>query len=238
MPIPGYTLDQVQSSYRRLLAQYNARQIPWEQFVAQVGQLRAQDPQGIWWTIEPRSGGWLRYDGRQWVPGQPQFSPPPKIPTRREASPLSQPAKPVPAAQPASQRAGLSGLRARVIATPILALVPAVACGGLWFLYTFLGAFKGEGLGGIDFITPIIIIGVPFLFWAFRKPIDSILRPLDPILRPIPMPLRFGIVLATPILLGCACAYLNSYGYGSLRLSSFVSILAAAVLTRKPGVQA
>lgn len=227
--MPGYTLDQVQSSYRRLLAQYNARQIPWEQLVAQVGQLRAQDPQGVWWTIEPRSGGWLRYDGHQWVPGQPQFSPPPKIPARSETSPP---------AQPASRGAGLSGLRARVIATPILALVPAVACGGLWFLYTFLGTFKGEGLGGIDFITPIIIIGVPFLFWAFRKPINSILRPLDPILQPIPMPLRFGIVLATPILLGCACAYINSYGYGSLRLSSFVSILAAAVLTRKPGVQA
>jgi hypothetical protein len=235
--MPGYTLDQVQSSYRRLLAQYNARQMPWEQFAAQVGQLRAQDPQGVWWTIDPRSGGWLRYDGRQWVSGQPHLSPPPKIPARRETGPPASSAVPIQAAQLARQRPSPGGLRARVIATPILALVPAVACGGLWFLYTFLGTFKGEGLSGIDFITPIIIIGVPFLLWAFRKPVDSILRPLDPLIQPIPMPLRYGIVLGIPVLLGCACAYINSYGYGSLRLSSFVSILAAAVLTRKPGVQ-
>ena len=48
---------------------------------------------------------------------------------------------------------------------------------------------------------------------------------------------KYGIVLAVPILLGCACASTSSYGYASLRLSSFASVLAAAVLTRNPGVQ-
>jgi len=234
--MPEYTLDQIQTSYRHLLAQYNARQLTWEQFAAQVSQLRTQDPNGVWWTIDPSSGSMLRFDGSQWVAAQPIASSPTYISTHRETGHPTGNRASAQAAQPVTPRSGLGRWRARVIATPILALVPAVACGGLWFLYTFLGTFKGEGLSGIDFLTPLIIIGIPLLLWAFRKPVDSLLRPFDPILRSIPKPLRYGIVLAVPILLGCACASTSSYGYASLRLSSFASVLAAAVLTRNPGV--
>ena len=235
--MPEFTLDQIQSSYRHLLGLYNAHHLTWEQFAAQVGQLRAQDLNGVWWTIDPRSGGMLRYDGSQWVPAPPVTSSASNVSARRETGPAPDTGASIQAAQQVRSQSGLNKWRARVIATPILALVPALACGGLWFLYTFLGTFKGEGLSGIDFLTPLIIIGIPLLLWAFRKPVDSLLRPFDPILRSIPKPLRYGIVLAVPILLGCACASTSSYGYASLRLSSFASVLAAAVLTRNPGVQ-
>ena len=128
-------------------------------------------------------------------------------------------------------------VRAWVIAMPILALVPSLACGGIWFLYTFLGVFKYEGLQGIDLITPIIIVGVPILLWFFKKPIDNLLTPLDPVIGSIPMPLRFGIIFGVPIMLSCMCSSIASSGYGALRFSSLVSILVAAVLTRKVEVR-
>ena len=147
--MPGYTLDQVQSSYHRLLAQYNARQIPWEQLVAQVGQLRAQDPQGVWWTIEPRSGGWLRYDGRQWVPGQPQFSPPPKA---------GRPTCPVRDAHPGSSTRQPEGRPGRAARQGNCDADPGPGAGSCLRRFVVSlhipGGFQGRGNGGYRFHHP------------------------------------------------------------------------------------
>jgi hypothetical protein len=196
-----------------------------EQFQTEMVKLRWADTGGVWWTIDSAKGTFLRYDGARWMPAQPPraaLQPAPVPPSRAQSVPLPQKESPT-----------LARIRKLVAATPILALVPSVACGGLWFLYTTLGILDSEGLRGVDFITPIIVIGVPLLLWFFKKPIDRLLAPLGPTLQTIPMPLRFGIVLALPIFLGCGCATVSSSGYGSLNFVSLVSILAAAVLTRK-----
>lgn len=144
-----------------------------------------------------------------------------------------------PSASPSAARrvsnANPNHWRARMVATPFLTLVPAAACGGLWFLYTFLGAFKGEGLVGIDFITPLLVVGIPGLLWAFHKPLDRLLRPLNPLYRAIPRPLRLGIALAVPIALSCCFSTVSTYGYGALRWSTFLSLMTVAIMTREPG---
>lgn len=207
--------DQMVQRFRQLQASYQLRQISYDQFLSEVGKLRFQDRLGFWWAIDPQTGNFLRFDGRQWV----AVSPPPSYP----------PAGPIRSKQ--FTRSG--GLQALFAASPILALIPAVACGGLWFFYTFLGIFKGEGLRGVDFITPAIIIGVPVILWLFRKSIDTLLKPLDALIQPIPTPLRYGIVIGLPVILGCSCSLIQSSGYASLNFTVLVSTLAAAILTRK-----
>ena len=126
----------------------------------------------------------------------------------------------------------LQRARARVNVMPILALAPSMACGSLWFLYTFLGVFKYEGLRGIDFLTPIIVVGTPVMLRFFKKPLDEKLAPLDPIIGNIPIPLRFGIIFGMPLMLSCICSTVTSSGYGALRFTSLVSIFVATILTR------
>jgi hypothetical protein len=120
--------------------------------------------------------------------------------------------------------------RRLLAASPLLVVVPSILCGSLWFLYTFLGVFKSEGIGGIDCITPLIVGGLPVLFWVFKKPIDKLLLPLKPGIQTVPRPMRLGIALAVPFVLGCGCSTLSSSGYLALNVSAFVSVMTAVVL--------
>ncbi len=62
---------EAESKYSRLKRRLEAGALGPEQFQAQVGQLRVKDEQGRHWAIDPRSGGWLFYDGVNWVPARP-----------------------------------------------------------------------------------------------------------------------------------------------------------------------
>jgi hypothetical protein len=95
-----------------------------------------------------------------------------------------------------------------------------------------MGVFKSGSIWGIDFVTPLIVIGLPLLFWLFKKPIDKLLLPLKPTIQRVPKPLRLGIALAVPLLLSCGCSTLASSGYLALNVSTFVSVMTAAVLLR------
>ena len=117
-------------------------------------------------------------------------------------------------------------------ASPILAVLPSVVCGGLWFLYTFLGLFKSEGMLGVDWFTPLIIGVFPVVLWIFKKQIDRLLLPLKPVVTSLAKPLRLGIVLGVPVLLGCVCSTAIPSGYLSLNVSSVISVVAAAILMR------
>ena len=132
--------------------------------------------------------------------------------------------------KPALNRKSIKGI-------PILALIPGLFCGGAWFLYTFIGVFKTEGLRGIDILTPAFIVLVPAAFWLFGKQIDKILKPLIPLIGPFPKPLRYGIILGVPVLLGCGCSFISRSGYGLLNLSTLISALVAGILMRIPEVK-
>ena len=42
-----------------------------ESFLKAISQLMVQDAQGKYWTIDPKTGDWLYYDGHIWQPATP-----------------------------------------------------------------------------------------------------------------------------------------------------------------------
>lgn len=232
-------LNQFQQRYQQLRAMRNAGQLNPQQFIAEVQKLRWQDSRQVWWGINT-DGACLYYDGRQWMPAQ-SSQVARGLPTHApEALPLPvlapaqvwPPRSPLPFQAPPQPPTARSGCSSLVAASPILAIVPSLLCGSVWFLYTFLGVFRGENIAGIDFMTPLIVGGLPMLFWVFKKPIDRLLLPFKPAIQSFPRPSRMGIALAVPILLGCGCSLLSTTGYSGLHVSSFVSVMTAAVLLR------
>ncbi len=63
--------EQLEARYRELVAQRQAGRIDSQVFDEQVGALRLQDAEQRWWQIDPASGHWLRWDGSQWLRGEP-----------------------------------------------------------------------------------------------------------------------------------------------------------------------
>lgn len=206
--------------FEQLRALRDCGQLHPQQFETEVQKLHWQDASGAWYMIDP-DGRVLRHDGQRWQPFAPA-PPPTSAPPPASAPGFELPPGAVTRMQNLVPRALL----------PILPLIPSLLCGGLWFLYTFIGMFKSEGLGGVDWITPAFVVGLPLLFWLFKKPLDRLLLPLKSPLQAIPKALRLGIALALPVFLGVACTSFSTIGYGGLRISALISVLAAAVLLR------
>ncbi len=216
--------------YRQLCAMRNAGQISPQQFLAELQTLRWQDSNQVWWQISAE-GALLYFDGRQWMPAQP--------PAAVSGMPVPPGAQPAPA--PRSAPPGIPGapsaprsssFRLTALA-PILPIIPAVLCGGSWFFYTFLGLFKAEGLRGVDWVTPLIVGGLPIFFWVFKKPLDDLLSPLRPAILSIPWAVRLGIVLSVPVFMGWVLnAVIFPWGYMGLQVSTFISVVTAGVLMR------
>lgn len=229
--------------FEQLRTLRDSGQLPLQQFIAEVQKLHWQDASGAWWMIDP-NGQVLRHDGQRWQPvaeqpvaGQPEVAEQPVAGQPSESPPPSEPAIPAPQAPtpgldlPPGTVTKMQSLVPRAL-WPILPLIPSLLCGGLWFLYTFIGMFKSEGLGGVDWITPAVVVGLPVLFWLFKKPLDRLLLPLKAPLQRLPKALRLGIALAMPVFLGVACTSFSTIGYGGLRIAAFISVVAAAVLLR------
>lgn len=68
--------EEARAEYGRLRQAYDSRQIGPEDYGRQVQGLQVRDSGGTYWAIDGNSGGWLRYDGANWVPGQPPTAPP------------------------------------------------------------------------------------------------------------------------------------------------------------------
>lgn len=215
--------QQYYQRYQQLRAMLSAGKMTPAQFEAEVSKLRWNDNLGKWWMLDAASGAPLYYDGARWVPAQV----PPPTPGAYAAPQVGRGYPPI-----AGMQARPKGMRAMLLATPILALIPSLVCGSLWFLYTFIGVFKNEGLSGLDLGTPIIVIGLPLLFWIFKKPLDQLLLPLKPVVTSFPRPLRLGFALAVPLVMSFGCSLTSNSGYLALNLASLISILTAAVVMR------
>lgn len=241
--------------YRQLRAMRDAGQMSPQQFLAEIQMLRWQDSNGVWWQISVE-GALLSFDGRQWIPAQPPPAPaggasaapgmppaappgarpatpgaPPGIPPA--APPGARPAPPTASAAPPGARPGTPGGSFRLTAlAPLLPIIPAVLCGGSWFLYTSL-RIEREGTEALDCVTPLIVGGLPVAFWLFKQPLDNLLSPLKPVILSIPWAVRLGIVLAVPIFLGFILnAFIFPEGYLGLNVSTFISVVVAGVLMR------
>ena len=63
--------EQAMAEYARLRQGYDSRQISGEEFGRRVQAFQVRDASGTYWAIDGNTGGWLRYDGSNWVPGTP-----------------------------------------------------------------------------------------------------------------------------------------------------------------------
>jgi len=68
--------EEARAEYGRLRQAYDSRQLSPEEYGRRVQGLQVRDSAGTYWAIEGNSGGWLRYDGANWVPGQPPTAAP------------------------------------------------------------------------------------------------------------------------------------------------------------------
>ncbi len=216
------TLNQMMQAYRQLTADFQARRMDKAAYSAALTRLRAKDSEGRWWSCAP-DGSLLWYDGSRWLPGKPPSVSSPGV------SPSQPPIQAAPAGAGINRAAvqktnpPLKGWR-KIASTPLLAVLPGVVIGGIWFFYTLLQLALG-GMNGVDFLTPVILTGVPLLLWLLRKPLDKLLLPLQKFQEKFPFALRLGIALAVPMLLGCGCSTISTTGYSAMHFTALISTL-------------
>jgi len=75
--------QQAQAHFNHLRDQLRDGTISRAEFVQAAGQIMVYDAQGRYWTLDPRTGHWLYFDGQAWVeaPGQS------RLPTARAVAP-------------------------------------------------------------------------------------------------------------------------------------------------------
>lgn len=237
------SLAQMLEQVRQINTAASAGRISPAQRATELEKLRGVDARGSWWCCTPQ-GSFLVYNGSQWVPAQPPNLPPPaqKASPRQQSSAGPQsprPANILGAAPPGVDPVINSPIVRqwqRFAAIPFLAMLPALACGGLWFLYTLLRVGQ-EGLAGIDLLTPLAIVGLPILLSVFRKPIDRFLQPMQKFRGGFTPAFRWGAALALPVILGLVCSAIGTSGYGALNLTAILSILISYFLIHTPRVQ-
>lgn len=59
--------EQLSNEYARLRSLKDSGQMTPEQFSATVGKMQARDQDGLFWSIDPSSGSWQKWDGTNWI---------------------------------------------------------------------------------------------------------------------------------------------------------------------------
>jgi LysM repeat protein len=151
---------EAETRYRDLDAQLRRGELPEDEFLAQVAQLRVEDENGRQWAISARNGRWLLHDGRGWVYAEPPpegatLAPVPEVPPavapvprppRARRQPRQRPpaqaldeerTEALPAPRPTTAGAGLRG--SRLLSTLLVAFLIvsclAIAGASTWVLF-------------------------------------------------------------------------------------------------------
>jgi hypothetical protein len=222
------TLDQMMQTHQQLTADFQAKRMDKASYSAALNCLEALDAEKRWWSCTPE-GGFVWYDGSRWIPGQPVVRPA-QPPVR--AAPAAAGGSHVAVLKPPPQ---LNGWQ-KIASTPILAVLPGAVIGGVWFLYTILQLILG-GLGGVDFLTPAILTGVPLLLWMLRKPLGKLLLPLQKFRASFPFAIRLGMALALPMFFGCGCSLISTSGYSAMHFTALISTLFGYFLLYTPAAK-
>ena len=222
------TLNQMMQAYQQLTADFQANRIDKAGYSAALTRLKALDAEKRWWSCTPE-GAFVWYDGSRWIPGQPALS---TVQPPEKAAPASAGGSHAPALKKSPRQKGWR----RIASTPILAMLPGTVIGGAWSCYTLFQLILGES-GGVDFLTPVILTGVPLVLWLLRKPLDKLLLPLQKLQSSSPFVIRLGIVLALPMLLGCGCSTFSTSGYSALHLTALISTLFGYFLLHTPATR-
>lgn len=230
------SISQLYERYNQLRGQLERREITHPQFVNLAHQLKAQDQDGRWWTIDPHTGRYMTYTSAGWTPATPLAAgPSPAVSGPAEPSRPQAQAKPRPQTAPArrpvaaaSKKSG-GGLRG-CLSSPLVVGLLSFGTAGFWLIYSSVrGSYEGY-----DLMTPLVIGGTPLLMRLLQRPLDKILAPLYRLTRIIPRPLLVGAALAVPFMLGVFFSNRNGTGYGALQRSTILSVMLGYVLTRRP----
>lgn len=141
MAVEGSEFADFEEEYRRCYELLQANQISREEFDRRVDKLRLVDERGVWWQISKDTGGWLKWTGQQWVPGEP---PRQKVsvdgPARKFVASVAESAK--------------EELKATVRSLPLMivrglitrAVIAAVSYWGALYLHAYLLGYKNDGI--------------------------------------------------------------------------------------------
>ena len=226
------TIEEAQRSYQALRQKLQSGQITPQAFSDQVNRLRLQDSSGRWWQIDPQNGQWLGWDGSSWVPAQTTASAPPQRaapPQRGRTQPSASAPHRVP--RPSQGQVAPSTRKTRQGSNVPLAERPqgwwnrmsilgGAAGGGLWLLWS---SFRAGTEGGVELISPLLMVLMPVVLTTLRKPIDRLLWPLHKLRERVPRMVLVGAGLAAPLVV-------SSFLYGELNLSNFPFLRWSVVL--------
>jgi hypothetical protein len=67
----GDEFDNAALKYQRLKDSFSKGEVDQAQFQEAVGRIQISDPDGSVWAVEPESGAWTRWDGKEWHPAEP-----------------------------------------------------------------------------------------------------------------------------------------------------------------------
>lgn len=189
------TFEEAARRYAELNGRRLAGHMGPQEFQAAVAQLRVQDARGVWWTLDPSSGGWLWWNGAAWAPAQS---------AAHQAGASGSPAGMARAA-PARRRSGGSW--------GIVSILGGFVAGAGYYYYSSL---RADREGGVDWQSTALIILMPLLLAAFRRPIDGLLRPLQGFRSKIPPLALVGAGLIAPYVVAHYLYDQNLPGVGRL----------------------
>jgi len=227
--MPPLSLQQLYEQYGRLRAQLQGQQLTYDQFVAAVRQLQAQDAAGNWWTIDPQTGQYLTYTAGGWVAATPSSSQPQQSARQSSAQSTPQAVQASNQARQAAQPQQAATGKPGCLASPIVTLLLSVGTALVWFAYSSLSPSSE----GTDLLTPLLIAGMPLAIRLLRKPLDKLLTPVYKILSALPRPLLVGAAFAVPVVIAVLFTRANG-GYQGIRRSAFISVIFGHILTRRP----
>jgi len=233
---------EAQQRYQQLAAQRRSGQISEETYRAAANQLRVQDTDGRWWAIDSKSGQWLAWNGTAWIPAAP-----PETRVLPSSSYTSDPASIQD--QPLQQRAQtlrhsldtksfLQEAREKPLAQRsegwwnAAAMFGGVISAALWFIYS---SIRGVAYEGLDFLTPILMVGIPVGQTLFRTPIDRMLMPLQKYRQRVPKSILVGAGLAAPFVVSWILySVFRITQYRFLRWSVLLGSMVSYVIVRTP----
>jgi hypothetical protein len=227
--------EEARKQFSRLSAQRKHGQISEEQYTAAVNGLRVQDASGAWWQPDPATGGWITWNGSAWIQGTPPQGAPPAQGTR---------GGPAGASQSRTDKGTFMDLKTfREISHnkpmkerpqrwfDLLSILAGVVAAVLWSLYMSIRASSE----GIDFLTPLLLIGIPVVLALYRGRIDDMLLPIQPYRKRLPRPVLLGLGLVTPFL--TAFILFNVFGISNFALlhwNLIIGILLSYAIVREP----
>ncbi len=254
------TFEEAGQRYTMLRGEFDAGRMNSDQFLAAINELRVQDGSGVWWQLSAQ-GQWLFWNGTAWVTQQTgtnernehqQFNQSNQY-TQANQGATGSPQEAIDdfrrVAQGLQQNRTLLQLQ-RYAQNPTsfmnefrnvplmkrpqiwwdtLSVFGGVTGGVLWFLYSSIRGMRE----GFDWLTVIIMVGLPIFLALFRAPLDKLLAPVQQYRNRVPRLVLVGIGLAMPFLVA-NITYGMFIQYAYLHVNLIVGTVLSYLVLRNP----